>query len=162
MFSKPTVFLLCAFVCFVAATDKPLKKDKIRSYDENSVNLDDSLYDGEPSPILLYKTVFKKVVNHAESVGSQTGYGPTPFYWQKYKPYVDVGLYRDESGIQKTLNVGGNPFFPGIKVNVRPYPGGYVQIKSQGAEIFKPLVGEYRISYYHCKYFIKNVISMFK
>lgn len=146
MFSKPTVFLLCAFVCFAAASDKPLlKKDKVRSYDENAVNLEDSLYDGEPpSPMVLYKTVLKKIlVNYdAESVGSQPGYGPTPFYWQKYKPYVDVGLYRDESGIQKSLNVAGNPFFPGIKVNVRPYPGGYVSIKSQTGEIFKPLVGE--------------------
>lgn len=143
MFSKPTVFLLCAFVCFAAATDKPLKKDKVRSLDDNSVNLDDPLYDGETTPILLYKSVFKKIVNHAESVSQ--GYGPTPFYWQKYKPYVDVGLYRDESGIQKTLNVAGNPFFPGIKVNVRPYPGGYVSIKSQTGEIFKPLVGECQV-----------------
>lgn len=145
MFSKPTVFLLCAFVLYAAASDKPLKKDKVRSYDENSVSLEDSLYDGEPpSPLVLYKIVLKKVVTHAESA-PQTGYGypPTPFYWQKYKPYVDVGLYRDEAGIQKTLNVGGTPYFPGINVNVRPYPGGYVQIKgANGAEIYKPLVGE--------------------
>lgn len=58
-------------------------------------------------------------------------------FWHKFKPFV--GISRDEDGLQKTIKFTGNPFFHGIKVNVKPYPGGYFAIRTDAAEIVKPI-----------------------
>lgn len=130
MFSK--AFLLCALVLAVTASDK-IKKDV------DDTAYDTTAYGEEPSKTL--RSVTKIVL--VTVTDSQTGSGPI---WEKFRP--TIGFTRDESGLQKTLSVPYNPFFQGIKVNVKPFTGGYVQIKANGAEIYKPLTSTGKLRLY--------------
>lgn len=81
---------------------------------------------------VVRRTVNKNIVDYTEKVQQ------TQPIWQQYKPLV--AFTRDtEGGIQKIVRLPGNPYFGGIRVNVKPYPGGYVAIKTNEAEIVKPI-----------------------
>lgn len=114
MFSK--LFLLCALAALVLADQDPQQQLDSGEKQQDTV---------------VRRTVNKNIVDYTEKV--QTA---QPI-WQQYRPVI--AFSRDAEGIQKTIRMGGNPFFEGIRVNVRPYPGGFVSIRTNGAEIIKPL-----------------------
>lgn len=89
------------------------------------------LENGEkPKDTIVRRTVNKNIVDYTEKVQQ------TQPIWQQYRPVI--GFTRDTEGIQKVVRLPNNPFFQEIRVNVKPYPGGYVAIKTNGAEIIKP------------------------
>lgn len=115
MFSK--IILVCFFAALVLAEQDQQQGEKQQQQDT-----------------VVRRTVNKNIVDYTEKVQQQQQ-GQQPF-WQQYKP--QVAFTRDSEGIQKVVRVPGNPFFQGIRVNVKPYPGGYVAIRANGAEIVKP------------------------
>ena len=59
-------------------------------------------------------------------------------YWASlFKPTVTLS---NTDGISKGIQMPNNPFFSGIKINIKPYPGGYVSIKTDAGEIIKPII----------------------
>ena len=56
---------------------------------------------------------------------------------KKFKPTVSQMMTPD--GYQKSIDMPNNPLFSGIKINIKPYPGGYISIKSDAGEIIKPI-----------------------
>lgn len=114
MFSK------IVLVCFLAAAVLADQQDQQQL--DNGEKQDNTV---------VRRTVNKNIVDYTERVQQSQ-----PF-WQQYRPVID--FTRGAEGIQKIVRLPGNPYFQGIKVDVRPYPGGYVAIRTNGAEIVKPL-----------------------
>lgn len=114
MFTK--IVLVCFLAAFVLAEQDLLDKGEKQQQQDT----------------LVRKTINKNIVDYTERVQQQK----QPI-WQQYKP--DISFTRNSEGvIQKIVRLPGNPFFQGIRVNVKPYPGGYVAIRANGAEIVKP------------------------
>lgn len=137
MFSKIVLVCLLAAAVLADVQDQQQQQQQLDSGEkqENTV---------------VRRTVNKNIVDYTEKVQQSQ-----PF-WQQYRPVI--GFTRDAEGIQKTVRLPGNPYFQGIRVNVRPYPGGYVAIRTNGAEIVKPLTSsKYIFNRKHLYYWITKI-----
>lgn len=121
MFSK--IVLVCFLAAFVLADQDPQQLDKGEKQQQDTV---------------VRRTVNKNIVDYTEKVQQNQP------LWQQYRPVI--GFTRDSQGIKKIVRLPGNPFFQEIRVNVKPYPGGYVAIRTNDAEIVKPFsTSEYNL-----------------